>query len=187
MENLIGIILFVLVVFSLLRGFMLYPRTKDSFGMGKEYSSTTSTICGLLYIVVLIGLLADSWVEISVVCLIATIVLQLRPLIRAGNVQAMARVMGGGYLPWKDDLLLSPLHTWYLITLTGIARVAKVLMHVTVVGIPFWKQYEDMYAAGEEYISYSQQQKELRERYHANELYNEAREIARELNQESKK
>lgn len=95
MENLVGIILFVLVVFSLLRGFMLYPKTKDSFGMGKEYSSTTSTICGLLYIVVLIGLLAESWVEISVVCLIATFVLQLRPLIRAGNVQAMARVMGG--------------------------------------------------------------------------------------------
>lgn len=60
-------------------------------------------------------------------------------------------------------------------------------MHVTVVGIPFWKQCEDMYAAGEEYISYSQQQEELRERYHANELYKEAREIARELNQESKK
>ncbi|MCD8143227.1 MAG: hypothetical protein LUD83_08155 [Clostridiales bacterium] len=98
-KNLIGIILFVLVVFSLLRGFMLYPKTKDSFGMGKAYSSTTSTICGLLYIVILIGLLAESWVEISVVCLIATFVLQLRPLIRAGNVQAMARVMGGGYLP----------------------------------------------------------------------------------------
>ncbi len=95
MENLVGIILFILVVFSLLRGFMLYPKTKDCFGMGKEYSATTSTICGLLYIIVLVGLMAESWVEISVVCLIATFVLQLRYLVRAGNVQAMARVMGG--------------------------------------------------------------------------------------------
>ncbi|MCD8143228.1 MAG: hypothetical protein LUD83_08160 [Clostridiales bacterium] len=53
------------------------------------------------------------------------------------------------------------------------------LMHATVVGIPIWKQFEDMYAAGEEYISYSQQQEELRERYHANLPYNEAREINR--------
>ncbi len=179
MDNLVGIILFVLVVFSLLRGFMLYPRTKDCFGMGKEYSASTSTICGLLYIICLFCLLVESWVKIAALCLIATFVLQLRYLIRAGNVQAMARVQGGGYLPRKDDLLLSPLHTWYLITLTGIARVAKLLVHVTVVGIPFWKTYEDMYDAAEEYISYSQQQQELRERYHANQLYNEVRDINR--------
>lgn len=124
----------------------------QEFGLGRDYSRTISLVSGILLVIAILCVILMKWEDdcsnIVATCLLATVILQLGYFKRQLDATAYLRAKGEE-LSLLDQWYLSPFYIWYVITFSGVGKIIKFIMHITVVGIPAWRQMEAVCNSGD--------------------------------------